>query len=218
MKILVIEDKPIHRQSALETLKGHDLTVVDSYEKGIDAMETKTDYDKLERLATEQFGPCPSETGTARSEWFNKQDELKEQCTSRPEFGAVLVDMMMPMSRETLAPGVFNPGEQVPYGFVLALRACQIGAKYVAVVTDTNHHQGAMSAALDKLGSAYYHGTEPVFEINGAKVLFVHAPFVPEGDGGVKDWGRVLRHLVTGSGEKEQPPRNPDSAPKGGAI
>lgn len=96
-------------------------------------------------------------------------------------YDAVLVDLKMPMSSNTLAPEAYQPSKLVPYGFVLALKAAERGADYVAVVTDTNHHQGAMSAALDHLGDAYYReGFEPNFEINGATCMFVHTPFLEE--------------------------------------
>jgi len=139
MKILVVEDKQMHRDSARETLQGHDLAIVESFDEAMRLLEDKTDFE------------------------------------------VVLTDMMMPMSRKTLAPEAFNRGEQVPYGFVIALRAALMGAKFVAMVTDTNHHKGAMSAAIDCLGSGYYHeGFSPNFEINGAKVMFVHTPFVKD--------------------------------------
>ncbi len=204
MKILVIEDSQVHRDSAVKTLVGHELTLADSFEKGIKALSTEINHEKLNRLSDERFGPCPSEHGDARVAWFDKRESLYDECRNRPDFDAVLVDMMMPMSHETLAPDAFYPGEQVPYGFVLALRACQVGAKYVAMVTDTNHHKGAISAALDKIGSCYYQGVEPLFEINGAKVLFIHTPFVEGGEGAEKDWGRVLKHLVEGRAVKSR--------------
>src|SRR3989344_5957034 len=116
MKILVIEDKEIHRSSAVETLAGHNVTIAASFEEGIDLLKG--------------------------------EDTIT--------FETVLVDMMMPAGKTGAAGGNCNPDEQVPYGFVIALRAALRGAKYVAMVTDTNHHKSAMSAALDCLGSGYY--------------------------------------------------------------
>ena len=119
-------------------------------------------------------------------ESFDEAMNLMKEMEAFP-FEAVLTDMMMPMSDKTLGPGVYKHGEQVPYGFIIALRAALCGAKYVAMVTDANHHQGAMSAALDQLGPMYYqwpHASEyedyrpKMFNINGAKVVFVHTPFI----------------------------------------
>lgn len=141
MDILVIEDKEMHQQSARETLKGHEVTIVGSYDDARELLEVKFDFD------------------------------------------VVLTDMNMPMSKKTLEREAFKPNEQVPYGFVLALMAAHGGAKFVAMVTDTNHHQGAMSAALDNLCPSYlYHPSDAEqikrFVINGAEVIFVHTPFV----------------------------------------
>ena len=212
MKVLVIEDKEMHQQSAIETLAGHDLVLVKTFDEAMKIMGEEIDFE------------------------------------------AVLTDMMMPMSEQTLAPGVFNPSEQVPYGFVVALKAASQGAKYVAVVTDTNHHHSPISAALDHIGRAYFHlkwEAQQIFDICGAKVIFAHAPFVTdiikdapctmcEGSGkcpacqwrgtkcpcqetekpGVcsrcqgtlkadkeveerKDWGRVLNFLITGADQDD---------------
>ena len=147
MRILVIEDKQIHQDSARETLTDHDLMIAQSYDDAVDEL-------------------------------------------NRPSFNyeAVLTDMNMPMSKGTLSREAYKPDEQVPYGFVLALLAAHRGAKYVAMVTDTNHHKGAMSNALDKLSPTYYKYEEEwsnfdrvkLFTINGAKCIFVHAPFVKD--------------------------------------
>jgi CheY-like chemotaxis protein len=137
MKILVVEDKQIHQQSARDTLVGHDVTIIDS-------------FDEAMRLLV------------------------------AGSFEVVLTDMMMPMSRKTLARDLYDPEVQVPYGFVIALRAALCGAKFVAMLTDTNHHKSAISAALDHIGGASYHAFKPNFEINGAKAMFVHTPFVKD--------------------------------------
>lgn len=166
MKILVIEDKAIHQQSARETLQGHDVKIVTSFDAAMKELEVT--YDETRPLNEKVENPLPYE--------------------------AVLTDMMMPMSRSTLSPESYKHGEQVPYGFAIALRAALRGAKFVAMVTDTNHHMGAMSAALDHLGDMYYQRSfKPNFSINGATCMFVHTPFT---EGGSKDWGQVLKDLT----------------------
>jgi hypothetical protein len=57
------------------------------------------------------------------------------------------------------------------------------GAKYVAVVTDTNHHDHPASAMLDAFDSRCPHeharkGQPPRFIINGARTGFYRAPMV----------------------------------------
>ncbi len=145
MKVLVIEDKLMHQNSARETLAGHDLTVVDSFAKAIEVL-------------------------------------------TKEKFEAVLTDMNLPMSKMALHDEAFNPSEQVSYGFVLALLAAKHGAKYIAMLTDTNHHKGAMSAAIDCIAPTYYewgeggmHAGKPtVFHINDATAVFVHTPFLED--------------------------------------
>lgn len=130
-------------------------------------------------------------------------DEALELLGSRyddkdTEYEVVLTDMNMPMSAQTISKELYDPEQEVAYGFVLALHAAQKGAKFVAMVTDTNHHRGAMSAALDHIGFPYYPseslgGFTPNFVINGAKVMFIHAPLINDE---IKDWGRILNDLL----------------------
>jgi len=154
----------MHQDSARETLKEHEVTIVDSFEAA-----TK----KLTK-----YGRC-SELVKSGMKW-----EEAEIYVKKPVYDTVLTDMNLPMDKESLAPEVFNSTEQVPYGFVLALLAAAHGAKYIAMLTDTNHHQGAMSAAIDCIAPAYYvwysaeNREKPkVFHINNAVAIFVHTPF-----------------------------------------
>lgn len=213
MNILVIEDKEIHRQSAKETLSGHNVTIVDSFDKAMALMDPQTDEDNVQRLLVEAGFPTEPEFED-KDRWrafWNARDEARAKSRIPFPFEVVLTDMMLPMSKKTLTPDAFNPNEQVPYGFIIALKATLCGAKFVAMVTDTNHHKGALSAALDNLGPSYWHtnsmargeGLPKRFIINGAQAIFVHSPFVGKiicGDDphtGPKDWGKVLAHLVT---------------------
>lgn len=180
LRILVVEDKASHRKAAEETLSGHELTIVNSFDEAIEIMKEKVDQDNVQRLLVEAGFPERPADKALRDAYYKLRDEATAKSTIPFPFDVVLTDMMMPMSRKTIVPEVFNPEEQVPYGLIIALNAASRGAKYVAMVTDTNHHQGAMSAAIDHLGSAYYHDGTPSFSVNGAKVLFVHAPFIKE--------------------------------------
>lgn len=189
LRILVIEDSANHRQSAVDTLIGHTLTIVDSYDKAMELME--------------------------EAHWDH---QLKTMVEDPFPFDVVLTDMMMPMSTKTLVPEAYNAKEQVPYGLIIALKAASRGAKFVAMLTDTNHHKGAMSAALDCLGPAYYASPDrsnwydaiKVFNMNGAKVVFVHAPFVKNEfqyeRNAQKDWGLVLKDFFTACAEPHPTP------------
>lgn len=181
MKILVVEDKEIHRKSAEETLSIHEITIVKSFDEAMDLMRENVDVGNLKRLLAEAgFSTMPDMRDSERRNAYTKaHNEAFSKSVITFSYEVVLTDMMMPMSKRTLSPGVFNPSEQVPYGFIIALRATLFGVKFVAMVTDTNHHKGAMSAAIDNLGQSYCSdGCKPNFVINGAKVMFVHTPFV----------------------------------------
>ncbi|MCX6787953.1 MAG: hypothetical protein NT108_02175 [Candidatus Kaiserbacteria bacterium] len=114
-------------------------------------------------------------------------------------FDAALLDLNMP-AEKTASCSQVGEGE-VPYGFILALRAVQCGVKYVGIITDANHHSGPLTAALDLICPAYWHedGSQPVFRIDETRLVIAHAPF-EEGDPTVaqaKDWGRLLSRLMS---------------------
>lgn len=78
----------------------------------------------------------------------------KPKGETQPPFDVVLCDLLMPAGREQQgAKGEEYVGQEMPVGFALALMAVLQGAKYVAVVTNLNHHQHPAAAMLDRLGS-----------------------------------------------------------------
>lgn len=186
MRILVVEDKEMHRNSAVETLAGHDLTIVSSFYVAMEMIQSGIDMEKVERgLAEQGYGKFSSAWRDSKmTAYFAAKHEQEAKSMVSIPFDAVLTDMMMPMSEGTsLMDELFDPKKQVPYGFIVALHAAAHGAKFVAVVTDTNHHHSAISAALDYIGRAYFHGgsgEQQVFDICGAKTIFAHAPFVTD--------------------------------------
>ena len=100
------------------------------------------------------------------------------------KFDVVLTDLHLPMSSKTMGEA-FKLGELVPYGILLMVEAAHRGAKYVAVVTDLNHHADPFSAAFD------YYSSFSV-KIDGAKVVMMHSPMV----GDAKDWATALKTLM----------------------
>lgn len=149
MKILVIDDSPLHHASARQTLGGHEVTIAST-------------YDEAHRLLNGVTEGFTHESGQS--------------------FEAVLSDLLMPASEMTMGPeGEKYVGQEMPVGFALSLMAALNGAKYVAVVTDTNHHDHPASAMLDAFASRcpHEHGTvgrPPRFVINEAKVGYYHSP------------------------------------------
>lgn len=133
---------------------------------------------------------------------------FREAMNQSGEFDVVLTDMTFPIE----LGGAYNPrlatgGEGIiaHYGFVIALMAALRGAKYIAMITDTSHHAGAMSAALDFIGThGYYRESfSPNFVINGARVMFVHAPLLEEVVGKQDCWscyGSGICKFCSGTG------------------
>lgn len=101
------------------------------------------------------------------------------------KFDVVLTDLHLPMSSRTLGPEAFRLGELVPYGILLMIEAARQEAKFVAVVTDLNHHADPFSAAFD-------HYSRFSVQIEGAKVSMLHARLNQDGE---KDWKEALERL-----------------------
>lgn len=85
-----------------------------------------------------------------------------------PYWDAVLCDLLMPAGRSAQGDkGLKYVGQEMPVGWSLAITAALRGAKYVAVVTDMNHHHHPASAMLDAM-------TNMIFNLHGAKALFTN--------------------------------------------
>jgi len=144
MKILVIDDSKNHRDSAVQTLAGHDLAVCSSYDEATKLLEVK----------------YPGDDGTSKYGYRPSEGEK-----SLPYWDAVLCDLLMPASDECQCDNW--SGQEMPVGWSLALVAASRGAKFVAVVTDMNHHKHPASAMLDRI---YKH----TFVVDGAKMILTN--------------------------------------------
>lgn len=190
MRILVIEDSEKHVESAKMTLSSHELTIIGS-------------FDEFRKA----FGG--------------------ENIIETPPFDVVLTDMNMPMGKRNPYGSNYDREKAESYGLIIALKAAMAGIKFVALLTDANHHNDGMSSALGDLHGAYYGdfiktsphrvGNKNFFNINGARVAFLHAPFYKDRKAADlpeypcpdemtsseknewelrKDWGRVLSDLI----------------------
>lgn len=200
MRILVIDDTKVNLLAAKQTLHGHDLTVVSTYDEAVSLLEPRVDQNLLARkMATAGF-PATSDglKGKTQDAWWDAREKLQKE-SMVPYWDAVLCDLLMPAGRDAQGKsGLEFVGTLMPVGFALALMAAKNGAKYIAVVTATNHHCHPASAMLDRLSSAYWNDSATAdFVINGAKCGFFHHPsVVVEGFGQGKDWSKVLTALT----------------------
>lgn len=198
MRILVVDDSSVNLEAAKQTLVGHELTVCGTYDGALDLLEIT--YNKeLTKQKLVSVGLPPESSGlnmpargvswsdadNARwNQWHDAKRKFTEE-SRNPFWDAVLVDLLMPAGRDSQGPtGERYVGEPMPVGFALALLAAKNGAKFVAIVTATNHHNHPASAMLDRLSDAYWHDEDAKadFVINGAKAgFFHHPPFYVEG-------------------------------------
>lgn len=186
MKILVIDDTQLHRASALETLAGHEVTVVDSYDTALLHLDRRVSYEATKAYMAEHLGihASPKRSGSEDPEGWRRYREAENQAEKAlrpPMYDAVLCDLLMPAGKDQQGPtGEKFVGQEIPVGFALALHAVLSGAKFVAVVSATNHHCHPAAAMLDRLsaGGGYWSdkGTKALFSINGATVGFFPYP------------------------------------------
>lgn len=178
MRVLVIDDNPIHQMSARQTLVGHNLTIVGTYDEARELLqEPHASWEAVqEELNRRGYGEDYRKDLTDEKRLALRKERAQiEQELCPPSFDAVLSDLLIPASSQTMGPkGMKYVGQEMPVGFALSLMAAIHGAKYVAVVTDTNHHDHPASAMLDPFVSRCPHehdteGTPPRLTINGAK-------------------------------------------------
>jgi CheY-like chemotaxis protein len=159
MKILVIDDTKKHLDAALQTLVGHDVTVCSTHDEALRLLEKQYDNDKQKQLL-EKY----EQSGMKNREAWDKSYLDSEL----PYWDAVLCDLLMPAGRNAQGgEGTKFIGQEMPVGWSLALQAAREGAKYVAVVTDMNHHHHPASAMLDGLN-------RHIFSIDNARLLMTN--------------------------------------------
>ena len=205
MKILVIDDRQIHRDAALAQLSKHDVTVACSHDEALELLDEAywLAQNAASKLLDEQGPSWPEEDDPDKDQKRQQRIAARNHLV-RAQYGydAVLCDLLMPAGKDAQGDeGMAFVGQEVPVGFALALTAALHGAKYVAVVTDTNHHSHPASAMLDRIKTEgrYDHSTNiprpggARFEVNGSRLAFIQQG-VPEGE--AKQWGEVLKGLV----------------------
>lgn len=150
--------------------------------------------DKQEHLqaATSQLG------STHQVETRDEYTEAVALLTEDAPFDVLLSDLLMPAEPQTLGKeGLRFLGHEIPIGLVLAFRAAAVGVKHVAVITDANHHNHPMSAAIDWINPAYWRDEKNrVFQVNESRVLVAHAPLTEDG---CKDWAKALAVVLDGA-------------------
>lgn len=175
MKILVFDDNAIHRDAAKAQLKGHDVTIVATYDEALKLLRPQLSYDRAKEIFAAKYGdkdPYMSDgvTDKVRNERMKFYEEAEKQATTYPDFEVVLTDLLVPASNAEQGYNEFV-GKEMPVGVFIGLfAAAKGGAKYVAVFTDSSHHDHPASACFDAFNGGEACPTP--FIVNGCKVLF----------------------------------------------
>ncbi|MDD9868001.1 MAG: hypothetical protein OXU73_01585 [Candidatus Campbellbacteria bacterium] len=206
LRVLVIDDSERHQKSARLTLADHDLTIVGTYEEAEKILLPaiyKAGGPKVEE-EMERLGFSTDVKSYKDWEEFRKvQKEIAKKLF--PTFDAVLCDLLMPVVHMSVLREQKNEeyaGEEMPFGFSLAFQAAKHGAKYVAVVTDTGHHDHPASAMLDPLSfkvqftitGFHRHRGVTTGDRYGAAVGFYNSPKMVEVEG--------VCHACDGTGQR----------------
>lgn len=175
LKILVFDDNEIHRAAAKAQLKGHDLTVVDTYNEAEKLLTPQLDDKKVSATLKRQFGdfsPYFSDDEVKKTEYFVAEKVAKDQATTYPDFDVVLSDLLVPASK---AQGSGLAGKEMPIGIFIGLLAAVKGrAKYVAIFTDSDHHSHPASACFDVFNEQG-EDVPTSFTVEGSKILLSNA-------------------------------------------
>src|SRR4051812_15621360 len=126
MRILVFDDKELHRNAAEAQLKGHDVTIVTTYQQAERLLVPQFDMSKYEDLLTKGI---PAE------------DAQKAALTPAQQFDVILTDLLVPAPTHRMSQLVAQKffWREMPVGMLIGLLgASRAGVKYVGVVTDAS--------------------------------------------------------------------------------
>lgn len=186
MKVLVIDDTKKHLDSAVKTLEGHEVTICDNHDEALKLLYPQYDHDLFRKLWKDY-----EEAGLK-----DAYEKARAESTF-PYWDAVLCDLLMPAGRNAQGgEGTGFIGQEMAVGWSLALSAVKNGAKFVAVVTDMNHHHHPASAMIDEINGH-------IFDIDGARMLLTNYNVCCMDESNGKDWGRILKRLLGQEEENE---------------
>ncbi len=118
---------------------------------------------------------------------FSSYWEAREAVRGNQQFDVALLDMLMPAEGNVLGLEGQSKwlGVEMDFGIGTAIELARLGIMYVAVATDSNHHNHPASAMIDWFN-------RKKLRINDSRVVIMHSPM----HDGVKDWASVLEILM----------------------
>jgi len=189
MRILIIENDPVHIEAAKKQLAEHELTICASYEEAEEVFlkgggRTPTQKPEFDVVLTDLFlPPCWEGTQFRRSvgqkvlnNCLNAAISVVKDASPDREDSAI---------EETIRKsGLF----QVPYGIIFSLLCIKQGIP-VAIVSDANHHSGPFMWAMDLLAGK--------FTLDTIKFFTSDRLMNSDEDGNwVKTWDKALEFLM----------------------
>ena len=193
MRILVFDDNEANREAARIQLQDHDLTIVGTYDEAQKALAPRIDQQKFKIAIQNTDGTDDLN--------YSMIDKLRIDATIRPHhaFDVVLTDLLVPASSQHQG-SMELIGQQMPVGIFIGLLAA-VGANvpYVAVFTDSDHHDHPASACFDSFNSVCGANKPVAFKIESSKVLLVNYCGwfkYDKNEVRVKNWAALLDYLV----------------------
>lgn len=167
MKILVFEDTEKHIEAAKEQLKDHDLTIVSSWKEFIGYPDHTYDYH-----------------GALNYEFIEEPEKFLEHLG---RFDVALLDVNVPGILD-----INNSEPEAAIGPIALIKALEAGVPYIALITDKDHHDDAVSNSFDLW--LRYRG-EP-FMIGSSKLLLTSDLICWNSeDELIKNWSKAVEKL-----------------------
>ena len=187
MRILIIEDNQLHINAAKAQLSEHELTICSSYQEveallGVEGRHVKTKLE-FDAVLTDLFLP-PSWKGTQFQRGVG--ETILESCV---KVAIPIVKNKLDCDDSLTEKIVRNSGLfQVPYGIIFAL-LCVKWSVPVAIVSDSDHHAGPFSWAMDLVGGFFALGSAKFFTSESLSYYW------DEDDNRTKNWAKALAEL-----------------------
>ncbi len=164
-----MDDNEINRNAAVSLLEGHNVTAVSSFARAELALKESTFDVVLSDLLV------PVEQAGGKAHCWDNPNEVKESFH--------------------LWEGMES--QQIPIGMFLAFLALKYGVKYVAVVTDANHHEHPAARSLDPIKGSMILGMTKVVFLNDALEWLKEETLKPL-PGGYDEVYDTCEHVVKG--------------------
>ncbi len=181
MKIIVIDDLEINRQSATTLVEaGHEVVVIGDAEEGVRYLDY---HDRPDMVLTDLWMPAP--------------DMLvrRERSVGSDGHEGVQMNSVWYTRKHDR---YFTP--EIPIGLIVAIIAKNIGVQWIGILTDTDHHQDQMVT----LCQSFDHGSVADFEWTQKKnesarrnIGLYEARYFENLDGS-KNWLKLARFLSEG--------------------